>query len=102
MKLFLHDEKHDQIISEEDFGELTKDEVRLLEKAFSFLEKHHILNRYKKCVLADTYTIESQVDEFEESCDPCVVFHTNEEFNPWQELYSKNINTFDDDHSMDH
>ncbi len=54
MKLFIHDEKHDQIIYELELGNLNEKEKILVEEIIKFLNTK-MDNRYFKLVMAESY-----------------------------------------------
>lgn len=55
MKLFLYDEKHEQVNSYLDLGTLSEREVELLDQVTVWLEREGVLNRYKNLVIAESY-----------------------------------------------
>ena len=57
MQLFVHDEKHDQIVGTLDLGDITVDEMILVEKIIRYLDTKQITTRYKRLVLAEKYTL---------------------------------------------
>ena len=54
-KLFIHDEKHEQVIGELDLGEITKKEEILIGKIIKFLADNELTDRYKRLVLAEDF-----------------------------------------------
>jgi hypothetical protein len=64
MKLFLYDEKHEQVIDE---LELETKEIETVEKVIKFLNKNYLTNRYKQLLIAEKYTtVMDELEEFEE------------------------------------
>ena len=55
MKLFLYDDKHQQVNSYLDLGSLGEREVGMLEQITAWLEREGVLNRYKNVVVAESY-----------------------------------------------
>lgn len=55
MKLFIHDEKHEQINGSLELGNLSVESLALLEKIVEFLDSEGITDRYKRLVFADGY-----------------------------------------------
>ncbi len=65
MKLYIHDEKHEQILGQLDLGSLTNDEAVLLEKILLFLEKKGVSYSYQRLVIAAKHRIIVQDEEGE-------------------------------------
>lgn len=55
MKLFIHDEKHEQVIAELDLGKLSASEIDLIDIIIRFLDNECITTRYCNLVLAESY-----------------------------------------------
>lgn len=62
MKLYLYDEKHEQVFGELDLGKLSKDEAVLLDKVIDFLGSMGITSRYKRLVVSESYKYDSEGD----------------------------------------
>ena len=56
MKLYIHDEKHDHIISSLDLGEISGEDNTRLQEVIEFLDRNSITTRYKRLVLAKGHT----------------------------------------------
>ena len=54
MKLFLIDDKHNQIINSLDLGVINSAEKHKIQGVIDFLETEKILTRYHNCILAET------------------------------------------------
>ena len=70
MKLFLYDQKHEQIHGEIDLGKIDDKQAVLLEKVIKFLDGQRITNRYKTLIVAESFkiTYEDGEPEIEFSC----------------------------------
>jgi len=55
MKLFLYDEKHQQVHSHLDLGPLSEREIELLDQVTVWLEREGIFNRYHSITVAESY-----------------------------------------------
>ena len=63
MKLFLYDEKHQQLIDNLDLGNLSNEEIAQINKIIDFLEDNHILDRYKNLTLANKAEVQYEDGE---------------------------------------
>lgn len=72
MNLYIHDEKHEQIVGELNLGEITEKEKEIIRKICDFLEEKAITNRYKSLVLAESYEVKNDDGE------PLIVFDFDE------------------------
>lgn len=64
MKLFFYDTKHQQVIAQQEIGNLTETEVKLVNSVLEFLQDNLITDgRYKNLTLADD--IETMYDDGE-------------------------------------
>ena len=55
MNMYLYDTKHQQVIAQQDMGDLTETEVALVNKVFDFLQDNLVTDgRYKNLVLAES------------------------------------------------
>lgn len=57
MKLFAYDEKHESVNQYVDLGELTNDQIKLVDKIINSLEALGFSDRYRRLVLAESYEI---------------------------------------------
>lgn len=57
MKLFLYDEKHENVIDELDLGKLNYKQEMFANDIIKFLEINNITSRYKDLVLAEKYQV---------------------------------------------
>lgn len=57
MKLFIYDQKHEQVHGELDLGELDDKQVVLLETVVKFLDEQKITDRYKTLTIAESFKI---------------------------------------------
>lgn len=54
MKLFSYDEKHHRVNAELDLGELSLEQLELVNKIIDFIDARGITNRYSSLKLADS------------------------------------------------
>ena len=57
MKIYNHDEKHGRVNGELDLGNLSVDQLDVLQKVICFLQDQEVSSRYHSIVLADNYSI---------------------------------------------
>lgn len=57
MKLYVHDEKHQNVNGELNLGEVSEKEAAMIKKIMDFLGEQGMSHRYARLVLANNYTV---------------------------------------------
>ena len=69
MNLYLHDEKHEQIIGTASLGNLSVEQIEMVQNIIRFLDEYKITTRYKQLVLAKSVEV-----SWDENGEPMVQF----------------------------